>query len=101
MASPARKLQSVGEDASPPEFFTPEEEQALAQHAADCAWLEEHRDELYAKYPKHSIAVYKGEVVAVSTSVEAMIDEAHQAVNDDIRHVVVDYLRGPDEIFIL
>ena len=97
MAEPARELQSVGERA----YFTPEEEQSLAQHAADCAWLEERRDELYAKYPKHSIAVYKGKVIAVSLSVETMIDEAREAVGDDIRHVVVDYLRGPDEIFIL
>lgn len=29
-----------------------------------------------------------------------MIAEAREAVGDDIRHVVVDYLRGPDEIFI-
>lgn len=97
MATPAKELQSVGERA----YFTPEEEQSLAQHAADCAWLEERRDELYSKYPKHSIAVYKGKVIAVSLSVETMIDEAWKAVGDDIGHVVVDYLRGPDEIFIL
>ena len=93
MASPARELRSEN-------AFTPEQEAALDQHAADCAWVEEHRDELYAKYPKHSIAVYKGKVIAASVSVEEMIDEAWAAVGEDVRHVVVDYLRGPGEIFI-
>ena len=93
MASPAGKLRSEN-------AFTPEMDAALDQHAADCAWVEEHRDELYAKYPKHSIAVYKEKVVAASVSVEEMINEAREAVGDDIRHVVIDYLRGPGEIFI-
>ena len=80
--------------------FFPVDEKAWAQHDADRAWLEAHRAELYERYPKHSIAVYKGRVIAASPDEEAMINEAYRAAKEHIGYVVVDYLRSPDEILI-
>lgn len=92
MASPARKpgrTESVLID-----------ETAWAQHDADRAWLDAHRSELYEQYPKHAIAVYGERVIAASTSEETMIAEARRVARANIGYVVVDYLQGPDEIFL-
>ncbi len=79
----------------------PVDEEAWAQHDADRAWLEAHRTELYEQYPKYSIAVYKGQVIAASLDQKTMINEAYRAAKEHIGYVVVDYLRGPDEVFVL
>ena len=79
----------------------PVDEKAWAQHDADRAWLESHRTELYRRYPKHSIAVYKGRVIAASRDQETMINEAYRVAKGHIGYVVVDYLRSPDEVLVL
>ena len=96
MASSAREQsgpESIRSSISP-------NERAWAQRDADRAWLDAHRAELYEKYPKQAIAVYKGRVIAVSPSEEAMISEARRVAKANIGYVVVDYLQGSDEILI-
>ena len=96
MASPAQKPSGIAKVSS----ATLHNEQAWAQHNADRVWLDAHRGELHAKYPKHSIAVYKGRVIAASPDEEAMLAKARRVAKANIGHVVVDYLQGSDEILI-